>query len=204
MFGFNKKKKIDPKIISANEFINIKNISGNILYTNDEYIFSYIRLTPISVDLLSPTEKKLLINTLTAELSSETKPFQFFAISQAVDMSKIIDNLHIIKDTIVNDNTRNKLIYNEMNQITSFAISGDIIERQFFVIIWEKESEDGEMTLRRRANDLTYKFDSCGITAELLDTQKIYQLLKLFSHPYSSDNNIKDDDYAPTIPTLNI
>ena len=204
MLGFDKKKKIDPKIISANEFINIKNISGNILYTNDEYIFSYIRLTPISVDLLSPTEKKLLINTLTAELSSETKPFQFFAISQAVDMSKIIDNLHIIKDTVVNDNTRNKLIYNEINQITSFAINGDIIERQFFVIIWEKESEDGEMILRRRANDLTYKFDSCGITAEILDTQRIYQLLKLFSHPYSSDNNIKEDDYAPNIPIIRI
>lgn len=202
MFGFNKKQAQDPKVITANEFINIKDISGNILYTNDGHIFSYIKLTPISVDLLSPTEKKLFINTLTAEISSETKPFQFFAISQAVDMSKLIENLHSIKDSLVNDNIRNKLIYNEISQITSFAINGDIIERQFFVIVWERVSEDCEMILKRRANDLAYKFSSCGVDTDILDTQKIYQLLKLFSHPYSSDNNIKDDDFVPTIPTL--
>ncbi len=119
-------------------------------------------------------------------------------------MSKLIENLHNIKDNLVNDKTRNKLIYDEINQITSFAINGDIIERQFFVIIWEKESEDCERILERRANDLTYKFSSCKINAELLNTQKIYQLLKLFSHPYSTDNNIKDDDYSPSIPTINI
>jgi len=199
---FQKKDRVDPRVLTANAFINIQDIAGTILYTKDNHLFSYIKLTPISVDLLSPTEKKLFINTLTAEISSETKPFQFFAISQAVDMSKLIENLHTIKDSVVNDNTRNKLIYNEISQITSFAINGDIIERQFFVIIWEKTSEEAELIIRRRSNDLAYKFSSCGVNAEILDTQRIYQLLKLFSHPYSADNNIKDDDFAPTIPTL--
>ena len=201
MFGFNK-KQVDPKTQTANQFVNVTDISGNMLYTKDGFIFSYIKLTPISVDLLSPTEKKLLINNLTSELSSENKPFQFFAISQAVDMTKLLGKLNDVKDGVVDDNTRNKLIYNEMNQITSLALSGDIIERQFFVIIWERQSEDSEHILRRRANDLTYKFQSCGITADILDTQKIYQLLKLFAHPYSKDNNIKDDIYAPTIPLI--
>ena len=62
VFGFNKKNKVDPKIISANEFINIKNISGNILYTNDEYIFSYIRLTPIKV-IINPIKADTLSNS---------------------------------------------------------------------------------------------------------------------------------------------
>jgi hypothetical protein len=197
-----KDNELSPKEISANQFINIKNIIGNILYTNDGYVFSYIKLMPISIDLLSPTEKKLFINTLTAELSSETKPFQFFAISQSVDINKLIENLNNKKGEISNDNTRKKLIYNEVNQITSFSISGDIIERQFYFIIWEKLSEDSELLLRRRANDLSYKFQTCGIEANILDTQNIYILLNLFSHPYSKERNAKSDTISATIPTL--
>jgi len=72
---FSKKPKEDPRKLTANEFINIRDIIGNYLYTRDGYVFMDIRLQPISVDLLSSREKDSLINTLTAKLSSETKPF---------------------------------------------------------------------------------------------------------------------------------
>ena len=55
---FNKKENPDIRIQTANEFINIKDIKGRILYTIDNHIFSYIRLWPISVDLLSDNEKE--------------------------------------------------------------------------------------------------------------------------------------------------
>lgn len=197
-----KDNALSPKEITANQFINIKDIAGNILYTNDGYVFSYIKLTPISVDLMSPTERKLFINTLTAELSSETKPFQFFAISQSVDINKLVDNLNNIKGDITDDNVRKKLLYDEVNQITGFSISGDIVERQFYIIIWEKIAEDSELILRRRTNDLSYKFSSCGIEANILDTQNIYMLLNLFSHPYSKERNMRNDTISATIPTL--
>lgn len=196
-----RKNKIDPKIKAANDFVNIKDIRGSLLYTGDNHIFAYIRLQPISVDLLSQREKHTLINTLTAELSSETKPFQFFAISQVVDMSKLKDVLYdVLNDT--SDSIRRRLINDEINQIAGFALSGEVIERQFFVIIWEVLNDDNELLLKRRANELANKFQSCGINVEVLEQSQIYHLIKLFGHPQSSHLDITDDDFTAAIPIL--
>lgn len=198
---FNKKPKEDPKKLTANEFINIRDIIGNYLYTRDGYVFMYIRLQPISVDLLSSREKDSLINSLTAELSSETKPFQFFAISQAVDMSGLKDSLYGVLNGTT-DNTRRSLINNEIKQITGFALSGEIVERQFFVIIWEKLNEESRLLLKRRANDMAYKFQSCGVSAEVLNQSQIYHLAKLFAHPQAGHLDLDDADFSATIPIL--
>lgn len=198
---FNNKNKIDLKKQTANDFVNVKDIKGSLLYTKDNHIFSYIRLQPISVDLLSQNEKKTLINTLTAELSSETSPFQFFAISQVVDMSKLKDSLYdVLNDTT--DNIRRRLINDEITQVASFALSGEIIERQFFVIIWESLTDDNELVLKRRANELTYKFQSCGVSAEVLNQNQIYHLVKLFAHPQSGHLDITDNNFSATIPII--
>ncbi len=198
---FNNKNKIDLKKQTANDFVNVKDIKGSLLYTKDNHIFSYIRLQPISVDLLSQNEKKVLINTLTAELSSETSPFQFFAISQVVDMSKLKDSLYdVLNDT--SDNIRRRLINDEITQVASFALSGEIIERQFFVIIWESLTDDNEFVLKRRANELTYKFQSCGVSAEVLNQNQVYHLVKLFAHPQSGHLDITDNNFSATIPII--
>ncbi len=196
-----KKKKVDKKTVTANDFINIKDIKGSILYTLDNNIFSYIRLQPISIDLISPKEKRVLINTLTAELSSETKPFTFFAISQVVDMSKLKNSLYDVLNTTSN-NIRRRLINDEIKKIANFALSGEIIERQFFVIVWEKLHEDSEMIIKRRATELAYKFQSCGVSAEVLNQNMIYHLVKLFAHPQSGHLDADDHDFNAAIPII--
>lgn len=193
--------KLNPKKQTANDFVNIKDIKSSLLYTRDNNIFSYIRLQPISIDLLSQNEKKILINTLTAELSSETKPFQFFAISQVVDMSKLKNSLYdVLNET--SDNIRRRLINEEINQIASFALSGEIIERQFFVIVWEQLTDDNELVIKRRATELAYKFQSCGVNADVLNQNQIYHLVKLFAHPQSGHLDITDNDFSATIPII--
>ena len=198
---FSKKEKPDIRMQTANEFINIKDIRGSILYTRDNHIFSYIRLQPISIDLISPKEKRVLINTLTAELSSESKPFSFFAISQVVDMSKLKNQLYDVLNTTSN-NIRRRLINDEIKKIANFALSGEIIERQFFLIVWERLTDDSEMILKRRATELAYKFQSCGVNADVLDQNGIYHLVKLFAHPQSGHLDAEDNDFNATIPII--
>jgi dimeric dUTPase (all-alpha-NTP-PPase superfamily) len=198
---FRRKEEVDKRIQTASEFINIKDIKGSVLYTLDNHIFSYIKLQPISIDLLSDSEKRILINTLTAELSSETKPFKFFAISQVVDMSKLKNQLYNVLNT-TSDNIRRRLINEEITQIAGFALSGEIIERQFFVIVWERLTEDGELVLKRRATELAYKFQSCGVNADLLNQNRIYHLAKLFAHPQSGHLDSDDNEFSATIPII--
>ena len=46
-------ESIPPHIKTANEFVNVKDIKGNFLYTKDDYIFGYVRLYQFNLDLLS-------------------------------------------------------------------------------------------------------------------------------------------------------
>ena len=50
-------ESIPPHIKTANEFVNVKDIKGNFLYTKDDYIFGYVRLYQFNLDLLSREER---------------------------------------------------------------------------------------------------------------------------------------------------
>ena len=66
--GVKKKKKLtqeEQKLETANEFLNVKDIQGNFLYTKDNKIFAYLQIQSISLDLLSEREKKIKIKNLT-------------------------------------------------------------------------------------------------------------------------------------------
>ena len=54
---------------TAQEFMNVKDIRDKFLYSRDGYVFLYLRIHAISIDLYSTSEKNTLIRTLTAELS---------------------------------------------------------------------------------------------------------------------------------------
>ena len=62
---------------TANEFVNVKDIKGKFLYTRDGLVLCYLRISPISIDLFSKTEKGIIIKQLTASMSSIQYPFKF-------------------------------------------------------------------------------------------------------------------------------
>src|SRR5690348_11478834 len=87
------RQQTDPAAQTAQQFVNVRDIQGNFLYTQEGWSLCYLRLFPISLDLLSAAEKRLLINKLTAELSSIRFPFKFLAVSRPVDISPLISEL---------------------------------------------------------------------------------------------------------------
>ena len=64
--------------MTANEFVNVKDIRGNFLYTRDNVALAYLKIFPISTELFSKNEKRLIAKQLTASLSSSQYPFQLF------------------------------------------------------------------------------------------------------------------------------
>lgn len=186
---------------TANEFVNVKDVRGPILYAKDGLIFAYLKITPISLELLSPGEQFKKIRAFDAEFSSERKPFKFFSISRPVDISGLSAWLGaILRET--DDPIRKELILDEMREISAFAVTGEIIERQFFLIIWEHAGSggDGEKELLRRANDIENKFSNCEIIAELCGQETVIRLLNLFANPNYA--RLEDGDVSPAIPFI--
>lgn len=106
---------------TANEFINVKDIRDKYLYTRDNKIMMYIKVSPISIDLLSSREKKGLTKQLTAELSGEQKPFKFLAVSRPVDISPLINDYSQLMVSTSNQKQK-ELLRNEILQLKKFVL----------------------------------------------------------------------------------
>jgi hypothetical protein len=193
------KEKSAPETAAANEFINVKDICGNFLYTRDGLALCYLKLTPISIDLYSKTEKRNIVRTLTAEMSGTQFPFKFIAVSRPIDISPLISELHSLLMT--SDSKQRELLKAEMIEMSNFAMGGDIVERQFYIVIWDKVVDGIERELMNRARVFAENFNSSRIFCEILQQQDIVRLCNLVNNP--SYTHIEDNNFDAAIPLIN-
>jgi len=192
------KEKTAPEAAAANEFINVKDICGNFLYTRDGLALCYLKLTPISIDLYSKTEKRNIVRSLTAEMSGTQFPFKFIAVSRPIDISPLISELHSMLMT--SDSKQRELLKAEMVEMSNFAMGGDIVERQFYIVLWDKAHEGIERELMNRARLMSENFSSCRVPCEILQQQDIVRLCNLVNNP--SYTHIEDNNFEAAIPLI--
>lgn len=191
--------KVNPREKTANEFVNVQDIKNSILYTKDGYVFAYIRVPPIALELISDAEKKVIIKNLTVELSTEQKPFKFFAISRPVNISALVDDLtdsYLIAETP----QQKELLKNSIDTVNGFAMSGDVIERQFYFILWEKYYDGVHDDLLHRASEFCIKLATVQKDVAILNDSEIVQLCNLFANP--SYSYLEDGNVMPSLSTL--
>ena len=181
------------------EEINIKDIRNNFLYTNDNKLMCYIKIHPLNLYLLSNKEKESIMKQLSAELSSETKSMKFFSIARPVEVSAVLDDLRNLQNEALNQ-VQKVLIRQHINEILRLTLTGDRVERQNFLIIWQEVNDYAEKDLLKRAMELSNKFSTCNIKTEILDEQQIIQLCSSFTnmnYAYKEDSDY--EDYMPII-----
>ncbi|WP_250277547.1 hypothetical protein [[Clostridium] colinum] len=89
------------------------------------------------------------MKSLTAELSEIQYPFKFIVVSRPVDISPIISSMQeMIK---FSNDSQKELLKKDIIEMNNFALSGDIVERQFYLVIWEKYQESIEKETNRKA-----------------------------------------------------
>lgn len=194
-----KSSAADPAVRSANEFVNVKDIRGKFLYTRDGLALAYLKILPISIDLFSKNEKKQIIRQLTANMSSVQYPFQLLAVSRPVDISPILSEL---SDTLTGtaDMKQKELLKQEIVEMSGFALSGEVVERQFFIKIWDKAHDSVERDLLQKLKYLEGYFSDVNIRTEILEQQDIVRLCNLINNP--AYVHLEDTDFTPTIPVL--
>ncbi len=185
--------------VTANEFINVRDIREKYLYTRDNRVFMYIKINPISIDLLSEREKRELSRQLTAELSAETKPFTILAVSRPVDIAPLITEYTGLMATTSNQK-RKALLRSEMMVMSNYALSGEVVERQFYLMIWDTCDKGNEKDLAKRAIELAQRFENVGIRSEVLNWQGIVRLCNLISNPAYS--HMEDTSFDAALPLI--
>lgn len=194
---FNKNKKSENEM-TANQLTNVRDIVGSVLYSKDDYIFAYIKITPVILNIMSSQEKRSMSKSLTNELSAEKEPFALIKINEPIDISDVIidyvGDLKKLNDGN-SDRIRKQIIRNRIAHLSSEASSGTTLENLYYFILWERFSGNNEERLVKRANEFAYKLNLAGIESHVANEAEIKNLCTLFAYPnyaHKEDSNTND------------
>lgn len=177
-----KNDQINENQKTAQEFVNVKDIHDRFLYTRDGQIIAYIKIHPISIDLFSDSEKEQISKVLTAELSSVQKPFKFLAVSRPVDITPLVNEYQsLLSETT--DQKQKELLRHEIMEISNFATSGEVIERNFFIMLWSRYQEGIDSDLIKECQEMIQKFESVNIHCDIIKEQEITRLCNSINNP---------------------
>lgn len=199
--GVNVFAKKEEKQRSCNDEINILDIKNNAIYTRDNYVIMALKLNSINIQLFSKKELTQKVKEITSELSSDLRELKFLSISRPVDVTELVEKLREILSKSDIQKQKNLLKQN-IRETIKLTITGEVVERQNFITIFEKNSDIAEKELLKRAMDLVNKFSNCGIKVDILNEQELIQLC-------NSTLNIKfafreDNEFEEKIPYLQV
>lgn len=192
----NKLKK--QKDISLNEFLNIADIEDNYITTIDGFILMILNIKAQNFGLLSEKELVNRMNSMSVEFSNERYPYKILVIPKIVDITETIKEQEELKQKVDNEIFR-EIIENRINFLQNFVSDKEIIENDFFLIIWEKKSEKAKIELQKRASNWKNRLRNCEIKSEILNNEELIYLIKTFNLPNYKD---EDNDYKNHISKI--
>ena len=192
----NKVKK--QKDISLNEFLNIADIEDNCITTIDGFILMILNIKAQNFGLLSEKELVNRMNSMSVEFSNERYPYKILVTPKIVDITETIKEQEELKQKVDNEIFR-EIIENRINFLQNFVSDKEIIENDFFLIIWEKETEKAKIELQKRANNWKNRLRNCELKSEILNKEELIFLIKTFN--LTSYKN-EDNDYKNHISKI--
>ncbi len=190
-----KKKTINPKIQTAQDFVNVQAISDGILFSKHVYIFGYIRVNASDNKLMSEKERDSLAARMAASLSNQHDPWQLLSIPRTVDTLGMIENLTDIRRATEKD-ARLKLINGEIAALKAMMQEG-VKEPLIVIKCWTKAASGTDKDLKRRLNDIRSALVENQVSAEIMTDQEITYLCKVFAdlntfHPQGEEQFDED------------
>lgn len=184
---------------SINEFLNIKNIEENFLYTLDEQVILFIRINPINTNLFSEEELEIKMNSMSIEFCNEQYPYTVFIIPRKVDITDYIKEQEALKRKL-QDETSINIVEKRILATHQLVANKNIIENEFYLLTWDNDSEDIKEKLNKRANTWMKRFKNYEIQTKILNKSEIILLVKSFTIPEFARK--EDTNYDDSIVTI--
>lgn len=169
--------------ITAQQWIPIVDIEGDIVYKKNNIIAAVLRVQPDNIDLLSDNEKKRKVEALAEGFNGEQEPLQIFCIGRPVDLNNYLEDLQE-KAKIEQDFTKKMVLKGYIHQASSMAASGEIVERRFYIIVTKQVTDSkSEDELTNRINELQIKLTQAELTSEKCTDDELMDVFSMFANP---------------------
>lgn len=189
-----KKKKSENQVLSCNEFLKIKDIRSDLLYTTDNYVFTYLQVFPQNTKLKNMSEKTHIALNLAREFSTETEPMCLFLTNRPVDVSAMTDYQAQLS-LEATDTQIQSLLKQRIEGLNSLANTGIALEEEIYIKIWKKDKDGVEEELNTRKNRLSQELLNAGYKSKFLTQKELQQLCDSFTNPDSSTEESQDYDH---------
>lgn len=168
--------------ITANRFLNIKDIQGNFLYTIDGKVLAYLKIYPKNCKLMSKEEQKNHAQILTRNFASELEPFKLYFTNRPVNLQRNQDYQAELMDKEKNA-LKFSLQGKRSRSFGNLSVRGKALESEIYLIVWGDNTEYIEQDLIKRLNELKMKFTNSGYKTEILEERLIIQLVNSYTNP---------------------
>ena len=168
--------------ITANRFLNIKDIQGNFLYTIDGKVLTYLKIYPKNCKLMNKEEQKNHAQILTRNFASELEPFKLYFTNRPVNLQRNQDYQAELMDKEKNA-LKFSLQGKRSRSFGNLSVRGKALESEIYLIVWGDNTEYIEQDLIKRLNDLKMKFTNSGYKTEILEERLIIQLVNSYTNP---------------------
>lgn len=172
----------NSKVQSLNEFLNIKDIKRNYLYTLDNQIVVFIKVNPINIELLSDRELERKMDSEAIEFSNEQYPYKIMVIPRTVDISGHIREQEQLKKSL-DDDVCIEIINNRIITTMEIVENKNIIENEFYIMLYDNYRDNIEHELNKRVNSWINRLNNCELKCEVLEERDIILLMKSFTIP---------------------
>lgn len=193
------KAKVDQKIQTANDFIDVKEIKRNLLYTKSGYVIGYLKLLPINISLLNNKELRALNINITSKIKAEKDRFSFFVVPRSVDMDKYLNFLEEKIESEMTSINKRTLLNAMVRAATQKVSSGQNFEHQFYLAIREKEGKEAK--LNERIREFENYYTAVGNQVDRVGDSEILKLCNLFTNGIATleeENNL----YYTELPSI--
>lgn len=175
---------------SAQEWTLIKDIKDGVVHLTDGGLIKALKVTPISISLLSEREQMQIVNKLARQIDGLIFDFQQASTYKNVDMTIQIKNIEEqIKGT--NDIFRKKILRQKLKHATEISMLDSYKEVLYFIVVSEPKSDAKAVAqIKEKTRKLAKAFTSVKIkTLEMSDRE-----LEDMWHVYNKKTNIIYDN----------
>lgn len=194
-----KKKVENPRQLTAQEFTNVEDIAGSLIYSVDGYLFGSLILRAGDGKLLSEHERVAEAGRMAAALAGETEPWQLLSVPRTVDTLGMIRELAAMRRQTDQD-ARLKLINGEIAALQEMAREGTK-EPLIILKCWTKAARGADKVLINRLQGLRKKLTELRVSAEIMTDVQLTYLCKVFGD-LSTFQNPDEEEFDEELPIL--
>lgn len=193
------------KNITANDWVNVKDIKGNIIYTKNNYLIGFLKLSFVNIALMDLMELEAKTKNMVATWNGDRKDFVYMSLPRELDLDKYKNFLKEKHTNEIEHLGRRRILSMLIIEGTKLSTSGENYEHLQYVKLWEPIENNikrAEETLRERLSDYKSRFQLSGSEVEILGEIELTKLCNLFANSNQASYEIVDKNLAYTPITL--